>query len=99
MANAIQQLTQIVARLEIQNQEWGEQTPHNDQNIEDKTIRIDIAEFGGTSHNPEDYLEWEDGLERYFEFKETPDVQKYKIARIKLTKLAAIWLEGVQNWG
>lgn len=65
--------------------------------MEDKTLRIDVAEFGGTSHNPEDYLEWEAWLERYFEFKETPEVQQYKVARIKIIKLAYIWLEGIQK--
>lgn len=97
MANATQQLTQTVTRLEIQNQERGEQIPPNDKNLEDKTLRIDVAEFGGTSHNPEDYLEWEAWLERYFEFKETPEVQQYKVARIKIIKLAYIWLEGIQK--
>ena len=42
-------------------------------------------------------MEWEAGLERYFEFKETFEEQQYKLAKIKLTKLAAIWLEGIQK--
>ena len=95
MANATQQLAQTVARLELNNQERGEQVPNVERSIEDNTFRIHIAEFGGTSHNPEDYLEWEAGIERYFELKETPKAQQYQLARIKLTKLVAIWLEGV----
>ena len=58
---------------------------------------MDVSDFGGTTHNPEDYLEWEAGLERYFEFKETSEEQQYKLAKIKLTKLAAIWLEEIQK--
>ncbi|XP_057530723.1 uncharacterized protein LOC130809106 [Amaranthus tricolor] len=64
---------------------------------EDKTMRVDLHEFDGTSHDPEVYIEWEKGVERYFEFKETHPNQQYKIAKVKLTKLAAIWLEGVQR--
>ncbi|XP_057529849.1 uncharacterized protein LOC130808389 [Amaranthus tricolor] len=36
-------------------------------------------------------------MEQYFEFKETPPNQQYKIAKIKLTKSAAVWLEGIQK--
>ena len=97
MAQAIQQLTQTVARLAMNQQGGGIPMHHHERNIEDRTLRIDVHEFGGTSHNPEEYLEWEAGLERYFEFKETPEEQKYKLAKIKLTKLAAIWLEGMQK--
>ena len=97
MANAIQQLAQTVARLEINNQERETQLPNTKRGLEDKTLRIDISEFGGTSHNPENYLEWEAGLERYLKFKKTPEEQQYKLARIKLTKLAVIWLEGIQK--
>ena len=60
-------------------------------------MRIDVSEFGGTTHNPEEYLDWEAKLERYFEFKDTLEDQKYKLAKIKISKLAAIWLEGVQK--
>ena len=42
-------------------------------------------------------MEWEAGLERYFDFKETSEEQQYKLAKIKLTKLTAIWLEGIQK--
>ena len=44
------------------------------RNQEDRTIRIDIAEFDGLTQDPEIYIEWEASLDRYFEFKETtPD--------------------------
>ena len=70
---------------------------HHERNTEDRTIRIDVSEFGGINHNPEEYLDWEAELERYFEFRDTPAEQKYKLAKIKLSKLAAIWLERLQK--
>ena len=36
-------------------------------------------------------------LDRYFDFKDTSPERQYKLAKIKLTKLAAVWLEGVQK--
>jgi retrotransposon gag protein len=65
--------------------------------IEDKTLRLDLPEFDGHSQNPEVYMDWEANLERYFDFKDTPPDQQFKFAKIKLTKLAAVWLEGVQK--
>ena len=97
MALAIQQLTHTVARMAMNQQERVAPVPHHDRNTEDRTMKIDVTEFGGTTHNPEDYMEWEAELERYFEFKDTPEEQKYKLAKIKLNKLAAIWLDGVQK--
>ncbi|XP_057517897.1 uncharacterized protein LOC130798821 [Amaranthus tricolor] len=97
MALAIQQLTYTVARLSMNQQEGVIPVHHHERNNEDRTLRVDISEFGGITHNPEEYLEWEAGLERYFEFKETPEDQKYKVAKVKLNKLAAIWLEGEQK--
>ena len=67
-------------------------TPRNQK---DRTLRIDIAEFDGLSQDPEVYIEWESSLDSYFEFKETPLDRQYKLAKIKLTRLAAIWLEGL----
>lgn len=67
------------------------------RSIDDRAMRVDVLEFDGTTNNPEDYIDWEDSLEIYFDFKDTPDEHKYKFARVKLTKLAATWLEGVQR--
>ncbi|XP_057548078.1 uncharacterized protein LOC130826513 [Amaranthus tricolor] len=97
MALTIQQLAQAVGRIEMNQREGVVPAPNRERNPEDKTLRLDVSDFGGTTHNPEDYLEWEAGLERYFEFKETSKEQQYKLAKIKLTKLAAIWLEGIQK--
>ena len=58
---------------------------------------MDVHDFDGTSHDPETYIEWEKGVERYFEYKDTHLDQKYKIAKVKLTRLAGTWLEGVQK--
>ncbi|XP_057526384.1 uncharacterized protein LOC130805617 [Amaranthus tricolor] len=97
MALAIQQLSQTVARLAINQQEGNIPAQHHGRNTEDRTMRIDVSKFAGTTHNPEEYLDWEVELERYFEFKDTPEEQKYKLAKIKMNKPAAIWLEGVQK--
>ena len=97
MALAIQQLTQTVAKLAMNQQGRGIPVYQHERNTEDRTIRIDVPKFGGMNHNPEEYLDWEAELERYFEFRETPAEQKYKLAKIKLNKLAAIWLEGLQK--
>ena len=98
--NMVSQLK--LAVTEIQNA-TSQQPLHPYQQLnsengrEDKTIRIDVHEFDGTTHDPEVYIEWEKGVERYFEFKDTHPEHQYKIAKVKLTKLAATWLEGVQR--
>lgn len=46
---------------------------------------------------PEEYLDWETSLENYFEYKETPEDKQFKMAKVKLTKWAATWLEGIQR--
>ena len=66
MSLAIQQLTHNMARL--MNQQGDIPVQHPERNTEDRTIRVEVSEFGGTTHNPEEYLEWEAELERYFEF-------------------------------
>ena len=81
----------------MNQQENAVPAPNHERNTEDKTLRLNVSNFGGTTHNPEDYMEWEARLERYFEFKEASEEQQYKLAKIKLTKLAAIWLEGIQK--
>lgn len=90
-------LTQTVADLQIPNQNNEQPTVNEPRTLEDKTLRLDIPDFSGVIQNPEDYLEWEASLERYFEYKDTSEEQQYKIAKMKITKLAAIWFEGVQR--
>ena len=82
-------MDQRIAELRIRDR--------NNGNTEDKSLRIDVSEFTGQALNPEKYLDWEGSLEGYFEYKDTPLDKQYKIAKVKLTKLAATWLEGLQR--
>ena len=70
---------------------------HQNSNNDDKNLRVDVAEFTGQSLNPEDYIDWETSLESYFECKDTPEDKQCRMAKVKLTKFAATWLEGVQR--
>ncbi|XP_057522562.1 uncharacterized protein LOC130802564 [Amaranthus tricolor] len=46
----------------------------------------------------EKYLEWEKSLERYFEYKDIQEeVQRYKIAKVKLKGYGDSWLQGEQR--
>ena len=101
LVNTVNQLSLAVIALQNATQQPLQQLqypcPHpNIENArEDKTMRVDVHEFDCTSHDPEVYIEWEKGVERYFEFKDTHPDHQYKIAKVKLTMLAATWLEGV----
>ena len=95
MTLAIQQLTHTVTKINMNQRERIVHARNNERTTENETLRLDVADFGGTKHDPEDYLEWEAGLERYFEFNKTSEKQQYKLAKIKLNQLAALWLEGI----
>ena len=101
LVNMVTQLGLTINELRNTTFPYPQQPPHQDLNIkatrEDKTIRVDIHEFDGTSHDPEVYIEWEKGVERYFELRETHPAHQYKVAKVKLTRLAATWLEGIQR--
>lgn len=73
--------------------------PNIEPASEDKTIRVDVQEFDGASHEPEAYLDWEQGMERNFEFKSTHPDYQYKVAKVKLVKLAATWLVAYRGKG
>ena len=89
-------MMQAINRLGINNQ--VERTPNpNLRPYKDRTMKIDIPEFDGYSYDLAKYLEWENRMDQYFEFKDTPPDQQYKLAKVKLTKSAAIWLEGIQK--
>ena len=90
-------LDRLFAHLGIDNQNRPPMPNPNFRPYEDRTIKVDLAEFDGISHDPSKYLEWERRMEEYFEFKETPPNQQFKIAKIKLTKSAANWLDGIQK--
>ena len=57
MALAIQQLSQTVARLAINQQEGNIHAQDHGRHTEDRTMRIDVSKFAGTTHNPEEYLD------------------------------------------
>lgn len=63
----------------------------------DRLMNINVPDFDRTTGNPDDYVDWENSLERFFVFKEVPEKQQFRLAKVKLTKLSAIWLEGVQK--
>ena len=86
-------MDQKFAEFNMMNQD---RMPQN-RTQENMNLRVDVAEFSGQSLTPEDYLKWEARLESFFEFKETTEGQQYKLAKSKLTKLAALWLERVQG--
>lgn len=99
----LQKLTLVVEQLVGQIASLGintNRTPHfvpNEKSPKDKSLRVDVCEFDGATLNPEDYIEWERNLENYFEFKDTPENQKFTFAKVKITRLEATWLEGVQR--
>ena len=97
LTNIVQQLALTVANNMGNQEERPQQYPQNNRTSEDKTLKIDLPNFDGHSSDPEVYLDWEFNMERYFDFKETTPEQQFKLAKIKLTKLAAVWLDGVQK--
>ena len=70
---------------------------HQNRTTEEGSLRVDVAEFSGQSLKPEDYIDWETSLDNFFEFRDTPLDKQFKMAKVKLTKLAATWLEKVQR--
>ena len=72
----------------MNNQIERPQNP-NPRNHEDRTIKIDIPDFDGYSHDPEHYLDREARMDQYFEYKETPPDHQFKLAKVKMTKIAS----------
>ena len=100
LVNMVTQLNLTITELKNATPlypQYPYQDPNTENTKEDKTMRVDVHEFDGTSHDPQVYIEWEKRVELYFEYKDTHPDHQYKIAKVKLTKLAAIWLEGVQR--
>ncbi|XP_057526371.1 uncharacterized protein LOC130805605 [Amaranthus tricolor] len=96
MENSLRQFREEMTGVITQNR--IDRTPNpNPRPYEDRTIKLDIPEFDGTSHDPAKYIEWEERMEQYFEFRETPMDHQYKLAKVKLIKSAAVWLEGTQK--
>ena len=93
--NAEDRRVLIEETLEIMNRRLAELGVFNQErvdqngNIEDRSLRVDVAEFTRQSLNPEGYIDWKASLESYFEYKDTPEDKQYKMAKVKLTKWAA----------
>lgn len=99
LEETVQRLVQNLANVGLFNNDPPERHPlvHQPRTQEDKNLRIDVLDFDGLSHEPEYYLDWESRIDQYFEFKDTPPDQQYKLARVKMIKIAATWLEGLQR--
>ena len=84
-----------LTRLQVEgfNKKNEDPKPSRD---EDRTLKFDVGEFTGTN-DVEAYIEWEEALERYFEYKETSEARKVKIAIAKLSKYASIWYNGIKK--
>ena len=96
MEDSMRQMREEMTGLITHNQ--IDRAPNlNFRPYEDRTVKIDIPDFDGLSYDPANYLEWERRMEQYFEFRDTPLNQQYKLAKMKLIKSAAVWLEGVQK--
>lgn len=78
-------ITQKLTEAGLLKTDWGNITDgtRNMKNQEDKNFRVDEAELDGQSLNHEDYIDWENSLEIFFEYRDTP--------------IAAICFEGVQR--
>ncbi|XP_074318277.1 uncharacterized protein LOC141655077 [Silene latifolia] len=56
---------------------------------------LELAEFtGGT--DPENYLDWERKIERFFDFKDITDEKRCRYAILRLIKGASLWFEGLK---
>ena len=99
LEETVQRLVQGMTNVGLFHNNQIERPPQNPnpKNQEDRTIKIDIPDFDGYSHDPEHYLDWEARMDQYFEYKETPPDCQLKLAKVKMTKIAATWLEGLQR--
>ena len=88
----MRQMREEMTSLILHNQTDRAPNP-NFRPYEARTMKINIPEFDGLLHDLAKYLEWEGRMEQYFEFRETPLDHQYKIAKVKLIKSAAVWLE------
>ena len=95
-ANLQGNLAALMARLMV-DRDRREQDDDPPPRREDKSLKVDIPTFDGTL-DPEKYLEWEKPLERYFEYKDVQEeVQKFKVAKVKLKGYGDSWLQGEQR--
>ncbi|KAJ0975499.1 hypothetical protein J5N97_017464 [Dioscorea zingiberensis] len=62
----------------------------------DLGFRVELPEFTGTLH-AEIFIDWLNGVERIFEYKEFLDRQKVKLVAIKLKGRASAWWEQLRR--
>ena len=84
-----------LARMQVEKYDKRSNDPKPARD-EDQNLKFDVGEFTGTN-DVDAYIEWEDALERYFEYKETSEARKVKIAVAKLSKYASIWYNGIKK--
>ncbi|KAK9671757.1 hypothetical protein RND81_12G052700 [Saponaria officinalis] len=58
---------------------------------DDRSLKLDIPEFNGEG-NAEKFLDWIRQTERIFDYKDYDERKKFKVAPLKLTKYASLWL-------
>ena len=74
-------LSEAVTRLQLEPVAKRTDDP-NPSRDEDRTLKFDVGEFTGTN-DVDAYMDWEEALERYFEYKETSDALMTKMSKIR----------------
>ncbi|CAO2825173.1 unnamed protein product [Amaranthus hypochondriacus] len=92
MADMLLKATRKIGEIENEDSSSGNNYKSFD---EDRGLKIDLPEFNG-GHDSESFLDWLRQIETVFEYKEYDDKKKFKLAVLKLTKLAALWYENVK---
>jgi uncharacterized coiled-coil protein SlyX len=62
----------------------------------ERDIRMEVREFNGKG-GPDVFLDWLRELEKMIDHRGYNDHQSYKLASLKLTKLASLWFENLQR--
>ncbi|KAK0592440.1 hypothetical protein LWI29_019234 [Acer saccharum] len=60
------------------------------------SFEIELPEFYGRLH-PEEFLDWLSAIEKYFDYKETPEGQRVKIVTLRLRGYASVWWDKIQE--
>lgn len=61
-----------------------------------ETLKVDLPEFQGRLQ-PEEFLDWLSAVEKFFEYKEIPEIQKVKLVATRLRGYASSWWDKVQE--
>ena len=92
MANMLLQTNRKLGELENEDDDSRTNSRHFD---EDRGLKIDLPEFNG-AHDSEAFLDWARQIESVFDYKGYDDTKRFKLAVLKLTKLAALWYENLK---